>query len=800
MNKFKLPLSIAFLSAAIIAFQLALIQILSISQWYHFAYMVISTALLGFGAAGSVIAIFQKHLTQRTDLLLPFLMIATGLAMSLVTDGSQITFIRFDSYLLFAEYSHIGKLLLTYLLFFIPFFFGALAIGIVFVKNVHIIGKIYFSNLLGSGAGGLVALLLIGWFFPNQLPAIIATLPLLAGLLLVQRNRQVLHIGFALITAAVIAWKWVYPPEVILSQYKDLSKTLLLPDSKIRMEKTSPHGVVQLVSSPALRYAPGMSLTAQKTAQVKMAVFVNGEWFGVVTDWKKTDTTMILDYTTCALPYRMATRNKVLVLQSGTGIDVAHAMSRNAEKIVAVEANPVILSTFQNQFAGEIDSLFHHPDVSLRNLEPRTFLVMDTTHFDLIVLPIVGTFGGSSGLHALREQFILTKEAFREMWLKLTPGGVISITSWMDYPIRNPLKILATMADVLRESGIQDPTNNIVAIRSWGTITFVMTKRSLLDNEVESIRSFCDEMMFDPAILPQLNSEERNRYNQLQDNLFFDYVDKITSSDKEEFFNDYDFNVRPASDNRPYFSQYIKWSNLNRLAQIFGGRSLPFFEIGYLLLIITLVQISIASFVLILFPLFKIGWKGKSKTGVILYFGGIGLGYMFVEMVFIQRFVLYFGNPVYAASAVITSLLIFSGLGSYYSNYFMSDRKRLLTIFIFIILVLFAFAFILTPVLQQTVHANLFLKLLSVFLITAPLAFCMGIPFPAGLSQLSKTNSTWIPWAWGINGCVSVISTALATIVAVEMGFTWVMLFAAIAYCLPLFVQARPAPIRGRTS
>ncbi|HEY5825381.1 MAG TPA: class I SAM-dependent methyltransferase [Cyclobacteriaceae bacterium] len=790
MNKFKIALSIAFLSAAIIAYQLALIQILSISQWYHFAYMVISIALLGFGAAGSVLAIFQKYLTHRTELLLPFLMTGTGITLCLVTDVSQLPLIRFDSYLLFAEYGHIGKLLLTYLLFFFPFFFAALAIGLVFVRNVGTIGKIYFANLLGSGAGGLVALLLIGLFFPNQLPALIAIMPVLAGLFVIPKHRRLLHIGFVLVAAGAIVWKLMYPPDLILSEYKDLSKTLLLPDAKIRLEKTSPYGIVQVVSSPALRYAPGMSLTAQKTAQVKMVAFINGDWFGVVTDWKKADTSMVLDYTTSALPYRMAKRNNVLVLQSGTGTDVAHALTRKAKNVVAVEANAVILSTLQNQFVSETDSLLDHPDVSTHNLEPRTFLLMDTAHFDLIVLPIVGTFGGSSGLHALHEQFILTKEAFREMWSKLNRGGVISVTSWMDYPVRNPLKILATMVEVLRESGIQNPTDNIVAIRSWATITFVMTKTSLKEIEIKSIRRFCEEMMFDPAILPELSPEERNRYNQFQDDLFFDYVDKITSSKKEAFYEDYDFNVKPASDNKPYFSQYIKWSNLKRLAQSFGNRSIPFFEIGYLLVIITLIQISIASFILILLPLFKVRWKGKGKFAIILYFGGIGLGYMFVEMVFIQRFILYFGNPVFAASAVITSLLIFSGLGSYYSNYFTLYKKRMLTIFVFIVLILLTYSFLLTPVLQQTVDANLFLKLLNVFLITGPLAFCMGIPFPAGLSQISKMSSSWISWAWGINGCVSVMSTALATVVAVEMGFTWVMLFAAIAYCLPLFVEA----------
>jgi hypothetical protein len=788
-DMYRLSFSIAFLSAAIIAFQLALIQTLSVSQWYHFAYMVISIALLGFGAAGSFLSIFQKYLTSRTELLLPLLMIGTGITMSLVTDVSQMPFVRFDSYLLFAEYAHIGKLLITYLVFFIPFFLGALAIGLAFVMKVDTIGKIYFANLLGSGAGGIVAFLLISLFFPNELPALIAILPVLAGLMVIQKVKRLLHIGFALVAAAVITWKWLDPPELILSEYKDLSKTLNLPDAKIRIEKTSSYGTVQMVSSPALRYAPGMSLTAQHTAQLKLAAFINGDWCGGVTDWTRTDTSMILDYTTAALPYRMAQRKKVLVLQSGTGIDIAHALSRNAASIVAVEGNPVISLILKNQFASETDSLFDHPDVTVHDLEPRTFLLMDTAHFDLIALPFVGTFGGSSGLHALHEQFLLTKEAFREMWLTLNAGGVISVTSWMDYPIRNPLKILATMVEVLTEAGVQHPTDHIAAIRSWGTITFVMTKTSLRENEIQSIRRFCEEMMFDPAILPQLTLEERSQYNQMQDDFFFDYVDKITSSAKGDFYEDYDFNIKPATDNKPYFSQYIRWSKIERLTLFFGNRSIPFFEIGYVLVIVTLIQISIASFILIILPLLIIRVKGKIKTGIILYFAGIGLGYMFVEMVFIQRFILYFGNPVYAASAVITSLLIFSGLGSYYSNFFTLYKKRLLTIFIFIVLMLFTYSFVLTPLLQQTVHLKLLLKLLIVFLIIGPLAFCMGIPFPAGLSQISKVNSAWIPWAWGINGCVSVISTALATVVAVEMGFSWVILIAALAYCLPLFVQ-----------
>src|SRR5688572_3927775 len=344
-NKYKLLFSIGFLSAAIIAFQLALMQILSIVQWYHFAYMIISVALLGFGAAGTVLAIFRQKLIVHTEALLPILMISTGITMALVTDVSQMSFLRFDSYLLFVEYSHIGRLLLTYLLFFIPFFFGALAIGLIFVKYVDEIGKIYFANLFGSGAGGVLALLLIWVLFPKQLPAFISMLPVLAGLMIFPKKKKFYYAVFTVIAIAVIAWKFLQPPQLFLSQYKDLSKTLLLPEAKITLEKSSPYGLVQMVTSPVLRYAPGLSLTAQKTATVKTAVFINGDWFSAVTNVDKADTSIILDYTTFALPYIMAKRKDVLILRAGTDIDVAHALSRGAQKVVAVKPNSLMVST-----------------------------------------------------------------------------------------------------------------------------------------------------------------------------------------------------------------------------------------------------------------------------------------------------------------------------------------------------------------------------------------------------------------------------------------------------------------------
>ncbi|HEX6430310.1 MAG TPA: hypothetical protein VF008_21610, partial [Niastella sp.] len=793
----SLLLSLGMLSAAIIAFQLALMQILSIVQWHHFAYMVISVALLGFGAAGTVLALFRQWLLKHIRLLLPVLMISCGITMSLVMYLSQLSFIRFDSYLLFANYSQIGKLLLTYLLFFIPFLLGALAIGLIFDRYVGQIGKVYFANLVGSAAGGLLLLAMLWFLLPGRLPAFISWLPVIAGIMVIpvkhpnHQKRTAPLLLFALLACIICICTIVFPPQLHLSQFKDLSKVLLLPDADMKMEKTSPYGPLQAVSSPVLRYAPGLSLTSTQPVGAGTAVFINGDWLGAIAGYNKADTSFLLHYTSFDCAYRMAERKDVLVLQAGTGMEVAHALSRQATNIVAVEPKAILIDALQHELAADNDSLFYQPEVIVRNQEPRILLVSDTAHYDLISLPAAGSFGGSAGLYSLHEQFLLTKEAFIQMWPRLKEDGAISITAWMDYPVRYPLKLLATLVEVLSALHIRQPHMHIAAVRSWSTISFVVTKQPLTEPVIQNIRNFCNQLQFDPVLLPGLQPEERARYHQLQDSSFFQNVDTLLSTGRNALYAEYPFNIKPATDNRPYFAQFIRWKSLPRLADYFGNRSIPFLEIGYLLVVITLIQIAVVSFVLVLLPLFKRGWTGKHKTGVLLYFGGIGLGYMFVEMVFIQHFILYFGHPVYAAAAVITALLLFSGFGSFMAGSFAGKRKSMMLITAAIVVLLFMYAVVLMPLLQQTMQVSMPVKWLIVLLLIAPLAFCMGIPFPAGLTWLARTGATEIPWAWGLNGCISVISTALATVIAVEAGSTMVLWLAAFAYCLPLIVCSR---------
>ncbi len=167
----------------------------------------------------------------------------------------------------------------------------------------------------------------------------------------------------------------IRPPVPVLSEFKGLSRALRLPDARITAERSSPYGLMQVFASPALRYAPGLSLTWQEKIPEGKAVFNNGDWFGAVVPRQGG---AVLDHTTGALPYALEGRRSVLILDAGTCSLVSQALDRGAERITAVEPHPVILSLLGGELARETGDLLRHPAVSVRNLSSRTFLARDT--------------------------------------------------------------------------------------------------------------------------------------------------------------------------------------------------------------------------------------------------------------------------------------------------------------------------------------------------------------------------------------------------------------------------------------
>lgn len=780
----RLLISLGLHSAAIIAFQLSLMQLIAIVQWHNFAYMIISIAMLGFGASGTLLALARKRILNNSQWLVPLLMILSGLLMLVVFPLSRVGFLRFDVFLLFSGGGGWLSLFMNYLVFFLPFFFGALAIGIIFIRQSSQIGSLYFSNLIGSGAGGLLVLLLISSVFPLRVPVFIGVLSILSGLLLIDRKiiKWSLPAGvFGLLLAFLIYFN---PGQLQLSEYKSLEKALHLPGAEVTYTAPSVYGLVQVVNSPAQRFAPAVSFSYTNEIQGGMAVFVNGDFFGHILEPTGNPREHILKYTTQQLPYVLSDPERLLCINAGTGVAVSHALANGAGKIDAVIENRAVVSLLRNELKQASGGLFHEPGVEVHALQARNFLAGDVHGtYDLIVLPLLDGFGGTSGLNALREEYSYTLESFQLMLQRLSPGGMIAVSTWFDYPPRTSLKIPATLVEAALSSGIEYPLRHMAAIRSWGTLTFILKKEPLNETENEAIRLFCDEMFFDPLLLPGLRPGERQQYNLTDDPQYFERLDGIMASDPRAL-EDYGFAIAPSTDNKPYFSQFLRLGSIRHMAGIFGDEQMPFLELGYLTLIITLVQSTLLALILIVLPLFALKKSRQKKSATIVYFAALGLGYMFAEIILIQRFVLYFGQPVFAVAAVISTMMLFSGVGSRLSQKMEADSRNIRNIAVLVAGLLLLFAFILTPLLQASIALGNALKIaISLLAIGIP-AFVMGMLFPLGIRFLNRHDPEQIPWAWGINGCLSVISTSLATLIAVESGFQAVIIIAALAYLM----------------
>ncbi|MCG9972513.1 hypothetical protein [Christiangramia crocea] len=782
----RLLFSIGLLSVSMIAYQLSLMQYLSIVQWYHFAYMVIAIALLGFGGAGTFLAVFRKTLIRKIETLLPLFMALSGIFMPLSIWMSGQPFASFDTYLLFVEQKEVWRLLLFELLFFVPFFFCALAIGMIFIKYTGRIGQLYFSNLAGSGLGGLVAIFLFWTASPGQIPFITGVLAILSSGFILPSKKRHWWIGATSLSVITMLFLVLHSPlRLEVSQYKSLSRTLDLPDTKIETSENSPYGWLQYVSSPVLRYAPGLSLSYTGDIPVTDAIFNNGEWAGAVLN--STEDSEILDHTTSALALEIFQPQNILVLNAGTGIRTQYYSRHGVSQIDNVEPHPLI-----SDFSTE--TVRFGENVQLYQQDARSFLAESRQQYQLISLPDIGTFGGTAGLQAIQEEYLFTTDSFSMIFDRLEKDGMLILKVWMDYPYRNPLKITASFAETLDKKGINDPAEHLVAVRSWNTITYLLKKNPFSDSEIQAVRDFCDRLSFDPLILPGISSAERSKYNSLEDESLFRLTDQLLSGDRKSLYRTYDFNLRPATDDRPYFSQFLKWKNFSRLQELFGDQSASFFELGYLIVGVTFVQSFLLAIILIILPLFLLKRRMKNKSWTLLYFAGIGIGFMFVEIVLIQRFILFLGHPVYSVAAVISAMLLLSGLGSWLSSNLQMGLGGIQKILLIIVGILVLYTFGLPWVLERGMAQGFGVKVfLSLVFIGLP-AFFMGMPFPLGLRYLSEKNEQEVPWAWGINGCFSVLSTSLATILAIEAGFSVLIFLGAVAYLITMsscFIKRR---------
>jgi spermidine synthase len=805
-------LAVALVSAGALAYEVLLTRLFSIVQWHHHAYMVISIALLGYGASGAFLALAGDAL--RRHLGAAFAAGAALFAVSAVASFAAAERLPFNPLAVIWEPRQLLFVLILYALFALPFFGAATSIGLALAAFPERVARTYRYDLIGAAAGAIGLMLALFVLFPNTALRLVALLGLLAAALAIslrdsgaiRKGRAAAGAALAIAACAALppSWTALHP-----SEYKGLSQALRVPGAEVLVEESSPLGLLTVVSSPTvpLRHAPGLSLLNATEPPAQLGVFTDGDGLTAIIafDGRPLD---YLDSTPQALPYHLVEKPEVLILGAGGGADILLALMRAAPVIDAVELNPQLVRLVAERFAAFAGHLYRRPGVRVHVAEARSFVAGRPDRYDVIQIPLFDS-SAAAATHSLRESYVYTIEAFEQYLDHLRPGGYLAITRWLKLPPRDSLRLFATAVSALERRGIGEPGAQLALVRSWNTTTLLVKNGPLTGEDLATIRRFADARAFDLAFLPGMARAEANRFNILDQSYFFDGAVALLGPQREEFLRDYKFDVRATTDDRPYFFDFFKWRALPELLQrrALGGAAL--LDWGYLVLAATLVQAAALAVVLILAPLLWLGRRRPEPAAlatwrVALYFLAIGFAFLFIELASIQRFMLFLGHPVYAITVVLAGFLFFAGLGSGIAPILtaclqtlqsrrsapipLSAADRIFRCLARVPPLTLAIAGIGTAALTHLVVAEpLFrwlmplpgeIKVAVTLVLIAPLAFCMGMPFPLALARVAAARSALVPWAWGINGCASVLSAILAVLLAMSLGFNAVVLIA----------------------
>ncbi len=791
---------LALISFSTLLLEISLTRLFSVAQGYHFAFLVVSMALLGYGASGSFLFSFPKFLKGNPENKLFW---SSGLFSWSTTFAYILSnLLPLDLARLYLDPWPILYIFLYYLLLTTPFFFSGLTIAAAITLRSHWAGKIYCADLGGAGCGCLAALILLDFWGGPEALMFSAFAGFLASLIFARLLKEKTKIHYLKWAWGIILLIFLFRPpaflDLRLSYYKPLKAALLYPGARLLETHWNVFGRVDFLESPAVRTAPGLSLLFLNSLPPQIGLAINAERLSALTKLTsikniKSELSFI-EFLPASFPYHLLSPEKVLILEPLGGLEILVALYHGSKKVTGVELNPLLVSLLKGKYREFSGGIYDHPRVQVVIDDLRNYVRRNPGPFDLVVFSLTESWAvAASGISSLHEDYRLTKEALADYLRVLSPQGALAISLYLNPPPRAELRLVAMIKETLEQMG-RDPRQHLLIFRTWGTFNLLLKKNPLTQKEIQALELFCAKLRFDLVYYPGISREKANIYNKFPIPIYFESIQKILSGE-ESFLKAYPFDLSPPTDDQPFFHHYFRWAYWGELYHAGGQKWQIFMEGGYLVPLTFFISLML-TIIFILFPL-KYRWRPKPisahqqrfKKPSLIYFAALGLGFMSVEISLMQKFILFLGHPVYSISLVIFSLLIFAGLGSRVSQKITLPAYGLaFLIFLFVIGYLLFCASFLTSLLSWAHSLPLWGRQIFTVFFIGLLAFFMGMPFPLGIRLWGERAPDYIPLAWSVNGCTSVLGAIFPVIVALAWGFQTVFLIAAGLYGLAFFV------------
>ncbi len=761
-------------SLATVGFEIALTRYFAVAKWSEYGYWVISIVLAGFALSGVMLALARERIARHGDQLLDalpaLLVLAAAVGFHFVTSNPFNPLQLQNPATFWPQLGLIG----LYYAALLPFFFLAgVYVSLCFIRNDREIGRVYGFDLTGAGAGSLVAMLLMEHVHPFQLlPCLLA--PLAAASLFSARLRLTLPAALLALVAAETLL--LTDTSAQFNDFKAIYAPLHVPDARVINETTSARGLYMLLDDFTERVDTDLSndtaILGLPGPPASWGLYRDGNRIAALPKPGPIDA-RYAGATLAALPYQLKPGARVLLLGSSGGFRGAEAAQLGAGSVTTVEPEPRIRALLRTPARGA------SPLVAAR-----------TGVFDII--DISGDFLDSAEANTSA----FAAEALATDLRAVGLDGLVSIpVSIREFPAY-AARVLATVRLALLQTGVDHPEHHVLVYRSAWNVRILVSPAPFTMAQIEAARRFCADRSFDLSYYPGVEQAgPREIFNDLPAVNFA--AGQVTSGDAahdaiadeapavlrgEATPSGQAFNLSPITFDRPSFYAVLRLSQLGTiLARL---EILPQAEIGPLVNLAVLAQAVVIALLVLAVPLLggrRVRAEGVSVVRAAVYFASLGLGFLFIELYLIERASFYLNDRTAGFSLVLTAMLIFSGLGSMASARFQASPRRGVTI-AFAVIVGWCVLMLLFQ--QAAMLATLDMSFLAraalVVLVTAPVSVALGLPFPLGLSRTGSGG--FMPWAWGLNGAFSVVSTPLANLIALQLGYSAVLLAAVCLY------------------
>ena len=789
--------AVFLLSASSLCYEVLLTRIFSLSQWHHLSFMVLSIVLFGFAASGSILSVLESRRPGLTVELSARLWQARLLAcFSAALSASYLLLagLPLDYFLIPLLPRQLGYLFLSFLVLALPFFFAGLVIALAYAALPRRSGRIYFTSMLGSAAGALLPAPLLPLLGEGRIVIFIALSAVALALWVTprqDRRGRVTVAGCLLLAGATF---WLFGQRELLavepSPYKLLSQARQYPGTRLLSSRNSLRARLDRIDSPAVRFAPGLSLTYEGGLDNAGLLLEDAD---TLFSAYPLESEVFAPYTLSYAGYALFPRppERVLIVQRSGGLAVAAALAAQAERVRLLVELPEVARFYRERYPGTA----LEPEASA----VRSFLAGSSERYDLIQLESWGP--SYPGAASLEQDYILTTEALQEALAHLEGDGVLVLTRRLRYPPADCLRAYATAYEALSARGVERPARHLAVLRGWDVYTLLAAAKPLGVVRIERLKEFCRALSFDLAAYDGMPPEEANRWNLRPEPAYYLTLQGLSTAyeagEEKSFYRAYDLEVRPVGDDRCFFNRFTRWLRLRSLRSRLRGQISRIYSLllsGEIVVLAVLLAALLLGGALLVLPLWLVPShvrpaESRTRAGTRMgYFLAGGAGFMLVEMGFIQTYRLIFQDPVLCFSVILCAVLVLSAAGGAFSSRLAVRHLRPLLAAHSAYLVLLGF--LLLPLLRVLLALpNGFREALAL-LALAPAAFAVGIFFPAGLRLLLDRPEDRA-YAWGANGITSVLGSVLAVPLAMAAGTSRVLLVSAGCYLLALSVLFR---------